>query len=281
MKTRVITAICIFAVVIPIFYLKMAYDINHFIYILGFILTVLAANEIINVKEKEKPLPIEIHVLTYMGIIYLAFADSFVELFQMPEKYNINILPFILIIILLIMILRKNYKLNDAAYSFLTITYLGLSFGCLVNFFLKPNGMYALIYIIIIQNITDSFAFFVGRAFGKHKLCPDISPKKTVEGAIGGSLVCTLLVPIYAILLSDKLNFPFGNSVILIVLFTLFLSIVDQFGDLVASVIKRHFNVKDYSNLFPGHGGVLDRLDSILFTSLVYTYLLDLISKLM
>lgn len=281
MKTRVITAICIFAVVIPIFYLKMAYDINHFIYILGFILTVFAANEIINVKEKEKPLPIEIHVLTYMGIIYLAFADSFVELFQMPEKYNINILPFILIIILLIMILRKNYKLNDAAYSFLTITYLGLSFGCLVNFFLKPNGMYALIYIIIIQNITDSFAFFVGRAFGKHKLCPDISPKKTVEGAIGGSLVCTLLVPIYAILLSDKLNFPFGNSVILIVLFTLFLSIVDQFGDLVASVIKRHFNVKDYSNLFPGHGGVLDRLDSILFTSLVYTYLLDLISKLM
>lgn len=281
MKTRVITAICIFAVVIPIFYLKMAYDINHFIYILGFILTVLAANEIINVKEKEKPLPIEIHVLTYLGIIYLAFADSFVELFQMPEKYNINILPFILIIILLIMILRKNYKLNDAAYSFLTITYLGLSFGCLVNFFLKPNGMYALIYIIIIQNITDSFAFFVGRAFGKHKLCPDISPKKTVEGAIGGSLVCTLLVPIYAILLSDKLNFPFGNSVILIVLFTLFLSIVDQFGDLVASVIKRHFNVKDYSNLFPGHGGVLDRLDSILFTSLVYTYLLDLISKLM
>lgn len=281
MKTRVITAICIFAVVIPIFYLKMAYDINHFIYILGFILTVLAANEIINVKEKEKPLPIEIHVLTYLGIIYLAFADSFVELFQMPEKYNINILPFILIIILLIMILRKNYKLNDAAYSFLTITYLGLSFGCLVNFFLKPNGMYALIYIIIIQNITDSFAFFVGRAFGKHKLCPDISPKKTVEGAIGGSLVCTLLVPIYAILLSDKLNFPFGNSVILIILFTLFLSIVDQFGDLVASVIKRHFNVKDYSNLFPGHGGVLDRLDSILFTSLVYTYLLDLISKLM
>lgn len=281
MKTRVITAICIFAVVIPIFYLKMAYDINHFIYILGFILTVLAANEIINVKEMEKPLPIEIHVLTYLGIIYLAFADSFVELFQMPEKYNINILPFILIIILLIMILRKNYKLNDAAYSFLTITYLGLSFGCLVNFFLKPNGMYALIYIIIIQNITDSFAFFVGRAFGKHKLCPDISPKKTVEGAIGGSLVCTLLVPIYAILLSDKLNFPFGNSVILIVLFTLFLSIVDQFGDLVASVIKRHFNVKDYSNLFPGHGGVLDRLDSILFTSLVYTYLLDLISKLM
>lgn len=281
MKTRVITAICIFAVVIPIFYLKMAYDINHFIYILGFILTVFAANEIINVKEKEKPLPIEIHVLTYLGIIYLAFADSFVELFQMPEKYNINILPFILIIILLIMILRKNYKLNDAAYSFLTITYLGLSFGCLVNFFLKPNGMYALIYIIIIQNITDSFAFFVGRAFGKHKLCPDISPKKTVEGAIGGSLVCTLLVPIYAILLSDKLNFPFGNSVILIVLFTLFLSIVDQFGDLVASVIKRHFNVKDYSNLFPGHGGVLDRLDSILFTSLVYTYLLDLISKLM
>jgi len=281
MKTRVITAICIFAVVIPIFYLKMAYDINHFIYILGFILTVLAANEIINVKEKEKPLPIEIHVLTYMGIIYLAFADSFVELFQMPEKYNINILPFILIIILLIMILRKNYKLNDAAYSFLTITYLGLSFGCLVNFFLKPNGMYALIYIIIIQNITDSFAFFVGRVFGKHKLCPDISPKKTVEGAIGGSLVCTLLVPIYAILLSDKLNFPFGNSVILIILFTLFLSIVDQFGDLVASVIKRHFNVKDYSNLFPGHGGVLDRLDSILFTSLVYTYLLDLISKLM
>lgn len=281
MKTRVITAICIFVVVIPIFYLKMAYDINHFIYILGFILTVLAANEIINVKEKEKPLPIEIHVLTYMGIIYLAFADSFVELFQMPEKYNINILPFILIIILLIMILRKNYKLNDAAYSFLTITYLGLSFGCLVNFFLKPNGMYALIYIIIIQNITDSFAFFVGRAFGKHKLCPDISPKKTVEGAIGGSLVCTFLVPIYAILLSDKLNFPFGNSVILIVLFTLFLSIVDQFGDLVASVIKRHFNVKDYSNLFPGHGGVLDRLDSILFTSLVYTYLLDLISKLM
>lgn len=281
MKTRIITAACIFAVIIPIFYVKMVYGINHYIYILGFILTVLAANEIINVKEMEKPLPLEIHLLTYLGIIYLAFADSFVELFNMPEKYNINPMPFILIIILLVMILRKNYKLNDAAYSFLTIAYLGLAFGCLVNFFLQPNGMYALIFIIIIQNITDSFAFFVGKAYGKHKLCPDISPKKTVEGAIGGTIVCTVLVPIYAILLKDKLNFPFGNSVILIVVFTFFLSVIDQFGDLIASVIKRHFKVKDYSNLFPGHGGVLDRLDSILFTSLVYTYLLDLVSKLM
>ena len=116
--------------------------------------------------------------------------------------------------------------------------------------------------------MTDTFAYFGGSKFGKNKLLPSISPNKTVEGfAIGltlGTLVSTLFY-----------YFAIGNTnVVLLIILTAVLSIVGQFGDLVFSAIKRHYKLKDFSNIMPGHGGILDRLDSIIFVLMVFIILI-------
>src|SRR5690606_996650 len=106
---------------------------------------------------------------------------------------------------------------------------------------------------------TDTGAYFFGRAFGKHKLWPTISPKKTIEGAIGG-IISACIVGI-----SFHLIYPFEHSFWMIVLVTILVSMVGQLGDLVESAYKRYFGVKDSGNILPGHGGILDRFDSLLF----------------
>ena len=113
--------------------------------------------------------------------------------------------------------------------------------------------------------MTDTFALFGGKLFGKHKLCPNISPKKTIEGSIVG-LIFGTIIPVIFLSLTCTLNI---NLFYLIVI-TLFLSIIGQLGDLFFSSIKRSFCVKDFSNLIPGHGGILDRLDSLIFINITY-----------
>lgn len=132
-------------------------------------------------------------------------------------------------------------------------------------------GLWAVALVLCVAWFTDTFAYFSGMFFGKKKLCPEISPKKTIAGAIGGTLFGTLA----ALLIFYLWGVPvyFG-------LIGLPLSIVSQFGDLAASVIKRRFGVKDYGKIFPGHGGVLDRFDSIIPVSVLATACLYAISYL-
>lgn len=118
---------------------------------------------------------------------------------------------------------------------------------------------------------TDIFAYFTGYLFGKHKLCPAISPKKTIEGAVGGILGSVILSGIFTLILLPDLLF---HGIVIGILG----SIIAQFGDLTASIIKRKIGIKDYGNLIPGHGGVLDRFDSVLFTApFVYYYIVWII----
>ncbi len=129
-----------------------------------------------------------------------------------------------------------------------------------------------LLYLLSISIITDTFALFTGMFVGKHKLCPTISPNKTIEGSIGGSLMGTFVgVAFYVTVINSSV------SIVYIVLVTMLLSIVGQCGDLVFSNIKRYFNEKDFGNLIPGHGGVLDRLDSLIFIVLAYILLFNII----
>lgn len=279
MKQRVITGIIIILILVPIFLSKILYNIDHFIFILGFILGVVAINEMLSMKETEKRLPFEIHLLAYLSVVYLSFYDNFATVFSLSTKYNFDILPYVLIILIITMVWRRHFKLFDATFILFAIFYIGLTFHSLVHYLLKDQGIYELIYIILIAMFTDTFAYFSGTFFGKHKLCPAISPKKTIEGSLGGTIIATILVSIYAIY-SHKLTFIFDNSIIYIIILTFILSIFSQIGDLAASVIKRQYKIKDYGNLFPGHGGVLDRLDSILFTALAYFYITELLTKL-
>ena len=130
----------------------------------------------------------------------------------------------------------------------------------------KYVGQALIILCFLISWMTDTGAYFTGRLFGKHKLAPNISPKKTWEGAIGGFIFCMLSVSGVAYLLTGPLNIlPFDVNWIYLLVITAAGSVISMIGDLSFSVIKRAFNIKDFGNIMPGHGGVLDRFDSSLF----------------
>ncbi len=129
----------------------------------------------------------------------------------------------------------------------------------------EAHGIFFILFAAFGAWMTDVFAYFVGSFLGKHKLCPKISPKKTIEGAIGGVLGCVLAsLILYAVFVNFVFETESANYVA-VALMAVFLSIVSMCGDLTASVIKRNFEIKDFGKLIPGHGGILDRFDSIIF----------------
>jgi phosphatidate cytidylyltransferase len=129
-------------------------------------------------------------------------------------------------------------------------------------------GVFLVVLVFVISWVSDTAAFAVGSLIGKHKLIPEVSPKKTVEGAIGGVVFSALLCPLYGLGL-DLIIENIQVNYLYLFLFGLVLSVVSQFGDLMASLIKREYGVKDYGRIFPGHGGVLDRFDSVIAVSTI------------
>lgn len=167
---------------------------------------------------------------------------------------------FILFLIGIIYVLNQKYSLMDLIITFLGIFYVAISFDCIILTLYNINGGSLYVWLIFICAFgTDICAYFGGYFFGKHKLNPTISPKKTVEGSVVGIIGCVLCCLIYGNVL--QLN-PY-----LILFIGIFGSIIAQIGDLFASSIKRFVGIKDFGNLIPGHGGMLDRFDSILLVA--------------
>lgn len=127
----------------------------------------------------------------------------------------------------------------------------------------EPGGKYLYYICFLGAWITDIFAYFCGRAFGKHKLIPDVSPKKTVEGSVGGTVFCILVMVIFGFVV-EKLVSEISANLLIFAVAGVLIAVVSQIGDLSMSVIKRKYGVKDYGFIFPGHGGVLDRFDSVI-----------------
>lgn len=130
----------------------------------------------------------------------------------------------------------------------------------------EPGGKYLYYICFLGAWITDIFAYFCGRAFGKHKLIPDVSPKKTVEGSIGGTVFCILVMVIFGFVV-EKLVPEISANLLIFAVAGVLIAVVSQIGDLSMSVIKRKYGVKDYGFIFPGHGGVLDRFHSVIAVS--------------
>ncbi|NLU32047.1 MAG: phosphatidate cytidylyltransferase [Clostridiaceae bacterium] len=183
-------------------------------------------------------------------------------------------LAFLAVVVLFcgIMFGKRKLKPDDAAYTLLGIAYIPflLSYAIMVRN--MDRGFEYIWMVIIGASVTDIFAYFAGLFFGKHKLIPDISPKKTVEGAIGGAVGCTAVMVLYGILLInssgaapiDPLHFA---------LVGLLCGVMSQLSDWSASCIKRAAGIKDFGRIIPGHGGIMDRCDSYLFVApVVYFY---------
>ena len=133
------------------------------------------------------------------------------------------------------------------------------------------NGRFLVFAVFVGAFITDTGAYFAGCFFGKHKLAPKLSPKKTVEGSVGGVIATVAAFFVYAYIGSRF--YGYGINVLNTAITGMVLSVVSQFGDLAASAIKREIGIKDYGNIMPGHGGALDRFDSVLFVAPVFWYL--------
>ena len=256
MKQRMITALGIIAVTLPV----LIFGGLPFT-ILGIALALLATKEMIEVRETVSKAPLEIKLLTMIATLLIVFRPFDLEL----------VLIFVTLMLLLLgVVVRKSFTLQDASYYLLTALYIGSTFYALYQ--IRGLRLELLIFVILVVALTDSGAYFTGRKFGKRKLAPLISPKKTIEGSIGGTLTGVLTGLIYGLLTN------LFASVLLLIMAGFIVSLVGQMGDLVASSIKREYKIKDFGTIFPGHGGILDRLDSLLFAALALYLALNLLN---
>ena len=179
--------------------------------------------------------------------------------------YLLLIIPITMVwVFLRIIISNMKITIYDGAVTILGIIYI---VGFMIFLPLTTgleNGKILVWYAIIAAWGTDTFAYLIGKAFGKHKFT-DVSPKKSIEGCIGGLVGGTLLMLGYTYIINTYMNF--NISYLAIIPISILLSAIGQIGDLAASTIKRYAGVKDFSNLIPGHGGMLDRLDSVIFVA--------------
>jgi phosphatidate cytidylyltransferase len=157
-------------------------------------------------------------------------------------------------------------NITDMVYTVFASIYIVVNF----SFFYVLNGDARVLLVFIFSWISDTCAYFTGVFFGKHKLCPAISPKKTIEGSIGGMIGSALLTLVFSYYWHGEVIWYYAG-------FGLAGSAISQAGDLIASMFKRQSNIKDYGKIIPGHGGILDRFDSILFV-LPVVYLITLMN---
>lgn len=266
MKIRIISAIVCLAIFIPIF---MAGGIVFKI-AMG-ILTLLGFKEFLDIKESKKALPNFIKVISYFLVLMLMINIEIDESYKII--FDFRLLTGLCLVAFIPVVLYHNrdiYSVNDSYYVVASTLFLGISMSYLVLY--RNMSFHLLVYLFMITVITDTFAYFTGYLIGKHKLLEVISPKKTWEGLFGGTIMGVFVSTVYYL---TAIN---GNvSIVTLVLITTFLSIIGQFGDLFFSAIKRYYGKKDFSNIMPGHGGVLDRLDSIIFVMLAYSFFMELI----
>ena len=176
------------------------------------------------------------------------------------------------VVTLIITVFKRDYNFIDAAVTIMGFIYTIAFFSLIILIYEMPGGNFYVFTIFTISWLCDTSAYFTGRFFGKHKLIPEVSPKKTVEGAIGGLFGGALGTMVFGLILErtgQNLMSP-----IHFLIMGLIGSVFAQIGDLIASSFKRDCGVKDYPKLIPGHGGILDRFDSVLMAAVsVFLYL--------
>ncbi len=266
MKSRLITAFVgillvvgwLFAIYTPVFSAVLA------------IIAIIGVWEMLKVFNVQN-IPFRILCLVFSAGVVL-FADY-------GAKFNIPLFPVltaVILVSLIVMVLNfEKLKFEQVVSSLFSAFAIPASLSCILLFrdmyisspeaYTKSDGIFLILFAFFGSWMTDSFALISGMLFGKHKLAPKISPKKTVEGAIGG-VICNIIASgILFLVFSKFYNLSAEISLVETLITAAVLSVISMFGDLAASTIKRHQGVKDFGNLLPGHGGIMDRFDSTLF----------------
>ena len=266
MIQRAISAIVMLGIFIPLFIIGgIAFDI------LVLVLSVLALKEFLDIKQTKKDVPFFIQFISYVTLTLFIFTN--IANSDIIFSIDYRIIAGLFLVFSLPAVLyhdRSLYSIVDSFYFIGAIFFLGIAFSLMILF--RNKSIDILIYLLLVTIITDTYAYIMGMLTGRHKLLEEISPKKTWEGTIAGSIFGTFIATsFYTTVINPSVE------LYVVVFMTLFLSILGQFGDLFFSAIKRYYGKKDFSNLIPGHGGILDRLDSIIFVILGYTFFITII----
>ena len=261
MKTRVITAIVALAIFLPILYAG-----GIWIQVAASVLAVIAAAEVVLMR---KTLLVDFGaILTMVGALVMTLPANLWDNIQTPVVLHRSSLLYIFVILMLLhtVIAKNKFSFEDAGVFTLTMMYVGMGFGMMVA--ARNTGLDTLMFAFLIVWLTDSGAYMIGRKIGKHKLTK-ISPNKTWEGSIGGTVVAVIAAAVYTYFFPQTYSWP------VMIIISIVLSVAGQFGDLIESGFKRFYKVKDSGNVLPGHGGILDRFDSMLIV-LPLMYLIGL-----
>jgi phosphatidate cytidylyltransferase len=250
-KTRIITAVVAAALFLPIvFYGGLP------VVLLTYVLASVGLYELL--KMRKLAFASISGLLSFVLLWVILLPSQYEDLLAGIHYTKTEICVAIVLLLLTYTVITKNrFTFDDAAFSVLAVVYVGIGF----YFFMETRhaGLVYIFYSLFMIWATDSGAYFIGKSLGKTKLWPEISPNKTVEGSIGG-IVCAMIIAALFVLLTD-----IDASLWSLLGITIVLSAFGQLGDLVESALKRHFNVKDSGKILPGHGGILDRFDSLLF----------------
>lgn len=278
MKQRVITAILFGIVFIGAMLLMNTFVFPVFISLLS-VIAVWEIEKAVGLTNKlimgaTLALSLVIPFWTHLGI-------------EVPFKSFAGI--YVVLVFIFMLLKFKETKFEQAVIALFASVCVPYSFSLMIVFrdidmyikgYTSIDGIYLLIFAFFAAWMTDTFAYFVGSKFGKHKLCPNISPKKSVEGAIGG-VAGAVVLNVLLLFVFKKFFFEGESqlSYIAVVFISIILSVVSMFGDLAASTIKRNFGIKDFGKLLPGHGGIMDRFDSALFVMPVLYSVISLMNK--
>lgn len=300
MKKRIISGIILALILIPLLLVK---DLFPLLQIVLTLLCGIATIEMINMCEKKRPMKLPVKIIVIISTILIYFGivneneackNSLISLITGKMDFHLNTLMTLTLscaAVFACQVFVDDFDAADVGSALMIIFYVSLSFSALTV--LLFNGVRFLVYLGIVCFGTDIFAYVFGMKFGRHgrhKLCPKISPKKSWEGAIGGTACGTLLASLFAIFydlfghyfvtngephkfFANVFNYEAMHPaiiIIMIVFISLLLSICSQVGDLICSKFKRTYEIKDFSQAIPGHGGILDRFDSVLFASIVF-----------
>ncbi len=260
MLTRIISGIVMIAIVLGVLFTHGLTPIITVLFLAA--LTAVATKEMLYntgiIKNK---------VIASVGVLFAFIVNALY--FFLPEAVIFATVIYVLFIVVCAVVWYEEFKPKAVAAAISFPIVLGYAFASIYTVF----GGYGLPYLLLVVNcsaICDAGAYFVGVTLGRHKLCPKISPKKTVEGAVGGIVLSEIVT--FIIVLVARLE----GQLLLLMIITFILCVVGMLGDLFASVIKRTVGIKDYGKLIPGHGGILDRFDSILLIAPVFVQLLKL-----
>lgn len=263
MAKRIITGACLIAVLIPllIFSDTWAFPISLSI------VSMLCVFEMLRCIGFHKNVALTLPLYAF-ALAFPPLLRFFKEDVAFVAKIAIMCVMLYLIYLFAFIIFSHGKILySDALTMCVTVFYILLAINTLIYIRDFEKGQYIYLLTFIGAWVTDTFAYFTGVFFGKHKLIEDVSPKKTIEGSVGGTLFCAIGFVVLGLIVG-AIDTSVEPNLVFLAISGILIAIISQLGDLIMSVIKRHYGIKDYGKLLPGHGGVLDRFDSILAVSL-------------